>query len=93
VSYSVENKNIQVEDQLLLPKDCLNMDTNTLNKDEIIKISLSCDKRFLETTDNKFKTIIKHRGSLASNTSLHCSIFNVQDCYNKEDDTYFSEFT
>ena len=58
-----------------------------------IKISLSCDKRFLETTDNKFKTIIKHRGPLASNTSLHCSIFNVQDCYNKEDDTYFSEFT
>jgi uncharacterized protein YgiM (DUF1202 family) len=37
VSYSVENKNIQVEDQLLLPKDYLNMDTNTLNKDEIIK--------------------------------------------------------
>jgi hypothetical protein len=34
---SVANKNIHVEDQLLLPKDCLIMDTNALNKDEIIK--------------------------------------------------------
>jgi hypothetical protein len=33
----MENKNIHAEDQLLLPKYCLNMDTNTLNKDEIIK--------------------------------------------------------
>jgi hypothetical protein len=29
----MENKNIHAEDQLLLPKDCL--DTNTLNKDEM----------------------------------------------------------
>ena len=33
----MENKKIHAEDQLLLPKYCLNMDTNTLNKDEIIK--------------------------------------------------------
>lgn len=44
----------------------------------------------METTDNKFKTIIKHPDPLVSNNSLHCSIFNVQDCYNKEYDTYFS---